>query len=151
MIYCKLGDLLNFFHTLHIGRLLKHFLCITDREAFVAFFDALKIGKLSKHFKVKHTQKIRRLLPTNCLSVFEKPANCLSVFEKPANCLSVFEHFDGLVLKGIIFSAPLQTFVKHLAPNCFCNGSWKKDSVRNYLSGPQLENKAWFPLWFNMR
>ena len=88
-----IGDLLNFFHTLHIGRLLKHFLCITDREAFVAFFDALKIGKLSKHFKVKHTQKIRRLLPTNCLSVFEKPANCLSVFE----------HFDGLVLKGIIF------------------------------------------------
>ena len=41
---------------------------------------------------VKHTKTIRRLLPTNCLSVFDHFAGADELF--------VFDHFDGLA-KGL--------------------------------------------------
>ena len=52
--------------------------------------------KRQPHKIVKHTQKIPRLLPTNCSSVFD--------------------HFVGLVLKGIIHWATLPCYsrVKHI-------------------------------------
>ena len=43
---------------------------------------------------VKHTQTIRSLEPTNCLSVFD--------------------HYDGLTLKGLVFSS-LKVSIKHFA------------------------------------
>ena len=45
--------------------------------------------KRQPHKMVKHAQKIRRLLPTNCLSVFD--------------------HFVGLALKGLIKYGPWDT------------------------------------------
>ena len=53
-------------------------------------------SKRQPHKMVKHTQTIRRLLPTN--------------FLMPTICLSVFDHFMLLALKGLRdFCVPIST------------------------------------------
>ena len=57
----------------------------------------------------KHRNNVSNLFKVNPLSA--KPTKCSNVLKKirrllPKNCLSVFDHFVGLALKGLTIKTP---------------------------------------------
>ena len=76
--------------------LMEHIFCKSSKK-LSNFQDFLPFKRQTREI-VNHTQKIRRFLPTNCLSVFDRRL-------LPTNCLNVFDHFVGLALKRLRVSA----------------------------------------------